>query len=296
MKCSWHVYNLKRRIASLPPISSDIFKDQIQPESKSVPREPREETIEDIDQDIISPRQCLFCQETFNDDTEYLEDTVDHMFTAHGLFIPDQDMISDLECFLSYLATEVREWHECLYCGTTRNSTLAIQSHMRDSGHCMLNLDREPELSEFWECRSDEEGKSANDVARPGVRFTEGPLLLSGKVASSRGAPRRRIKAPRARHTHLALLADPEPSIPPGPSRQQNRHQPALRDEMGLRNIDNQQRHGLILAEKRSQKDEAVATRAREWSYAKKANTQKHDQSHGPLSWAKGGLHNLLPR
>ena len=218
------------------------------------------------------------------------------MFTAHGLFIPDQTMVSDLACFLGYLATEVRVWHECLYCGTTRKSTLAIQDHMRDSGHCMLNLEREPELWEFWERTSDGEGNALNDVTTPGIEFGKELRLPSEKVVGSRWVPQRRTKATRVRDVCLALRADPEPSTSPEPSKKQSCRQLARRDEMSIQNIDSQQRHALVLAEKRSQKDEAVTIRAREWAYARKANTQKHDQSHGPLSWAKGGAHNLLPR
>ena len=317
------VYNIKRRIASLPPISLDIFKGQVQTNPEFVEKKSRNETVEETetDQETISPCQCLFCQQKFDNDTEDLEHTLEHMFTAHGLFIPDQDMISDLECFLGYLATEVRAWHECLFCGITRKSTLAIQSHMRDSGHCMLNLEREPELLEFWEYASDEEGDAPNDIVRPdselleswecrsdGERSTPSDVgrpaietgnelqLLIGKVVGSRRAPQRRTKPTRVRDVRLALRADPEPSITPEPCKEQRCHQLARRDEMGIQNIGSQQRHALVLAVKRSQKDEAVATRAREWSYAKKANTQKHDQAHGPLSWAKGGMHNLLPR
>lgn len=79
---------------------------------------------------------------------------------------------------------------------------------------------------------------------------------------------------------------------PPG----QLARQTGRRDEMGLIGVTSQQQRALIVAVKRSQNEEAVNKRAAEWSYAKKANKQKHDQNHGPLAWAKGGMHNLLPR
>jgi pre-60S factor REI1 len=65
---------------------------------------------------------------------------------------------------------------------------------------------------------------------------------------------------------------------------------------MGLQNMSSQQRNALVVAVKRSQKEEAMARRAKEWTYARKANDQKHDQNYGALAWAKGGMHNLLPR
>lgn len=254
--------------------------------------ESEEETVEAIDQDVASARQCLFCQQNF-DEVNGLKDNAEHMFTAHGLYIPNQGMLLDLESFLGYLSTQIYMWHECLYCGTTRSSTVAIQNHMRDSGHCMLNLDREPEMVGFWE--SEVEGNALNGAARQDSRIGKELQVLPRKAAGSRASAQKRGRATRTTED-LILRADHDPSTSPELSVKQKGRQLSRRDEMGLQHITPQQRRTLALAEKRSQKDEAIATRARDWSYARKANKQKHDQAHGPLSWAKGGLHNLLPR
>lgn len=248
------------------PITVDVFNDQVQVKSESVQRETRRrETAEEIDQNPGSPYQCLFCQQKFEHDNEEFENTLKHMFTTHGLFIPDHTTISDLGCFLGYLATEVRVWHECLYCGTTKNSTLAIQSHMRDSSHCMLNLEREPELLEFWECRVDGVGNAAKNAGRS--RMGSGKeLQLLGTVGGPRWNAQEKTRARRARDVRLALQAGLKLSTSPEPPGKQNSRQLARRDEMSIQNIDSQQRHALILAEKRSQKDEAMAKRANEWS------------------------------
>lgn len=214
-------------------------------------------------------------------DTGELSNSIEHMFTAHGLFIPDQAMLSDPASFIGYLATQVRVWHECLYCGTTRTSTLAIQSHMRDSSHCMLNFEREPELLEFWERQANTESSTSNMV-RPGTAF--------GQTVGLKSSHQGRL---RARNARLVLQAGPQLHEA---STHQSCRQLARGDAMGLQNVSPQLRQALVLAEKRSQKDEAMANRAKEWTYARKANKQKHDQAHGPLSWAKGGAHNLLPR
>lgn len=293
------VYNLKRRIASLPPISLAVFVDQIQTLSEPAGTTEDEHVsgrAEEEEEDI-SPYQCLFCQRKFDDNIKEFEATLEHMATAHGLFIPDRESITDIESFLGYLATEVRSWHECLYCGTTRDSTLAIQSHMRDSSHCKLNLDREPELLEFWEVASDEDGVFLGP-AMSGMDRRKGNTLSTVQTKTSRLSHQRRAKAARARGTRLALQGGPAESPIPRPRdpQQQSCRQLSRQDEMGIQNVGVQQRHALVLAVKRSQKVEQNATRASEWSYARKANRQKHDQDHGPLSWAKGGAHNLLPR
>lgn len=333
MKHPWHIYNVKQRIASLPAITLEAFEQEIQVQAKSAKKknsnesinvksagkvakktveeppdveistgETGEQTTEPSDgEDTTSPLQCLFCSRRFDGDTEDVEDNLEHMFSVHGLFIPNYTMISDLESFLGYLATAVRVWHECLYCGTTRNTTSAIQSHMKDSSHCMLNLDREPELLEFWEERNNEEGQSdGEDKSRPGISSTNELQLLSGKVVGSRkDPPLKKIKAVKAREMRLALRTAQKPSDPsasPDPPKKQVGRQLARREEMSIMNISSQERQALVLAEWRSQKEEAIGKRVSEWSYGRRANSQKHDQNYGPLSWAKGGMHNLLPR
>ncbi|KAF9695819.1 hypothetical protein EKO04_006182 [Ascochyta lentis] len=296
MKTSWHVYNLKRRITCLPPIPLDVFENKIQIEPALLQKKHTTGPVSKIEQDTGSLQQCLFCQLEFECETEDLDSTLEHMFTVHGLFIPNQDMLSYLASFVGYLATVVRVWHECLFCGASRTSTLAIQSHMRDSGHCMLNLEREPELEDFWERASDAENKTMNKLFRPGQQSAQELELRSGKTVCSNWLPQKRTQATKNKNRRLALRAEADSPESPKPFKQQSCRQLARRDEMGIQNINSQQRHALVLAEKRSQQAEAVATKAKQWTYARKANDQKHDQAYGPLSWAKGGAHNLLPR
>lgn len=279
------VYNLKRRIASLSPISLGIFNDQVQPQSEPAEAASKAEIVKDSkEEEVVSPYQCLFCNERFDNNTNDFENLLEHMETAHGMFIPNHRRISDLDSFLGYLATEVRVWHECLYCGITRTSTLAIQSHMRDTSHCKLNFDREPELIDFWEEISNGEGDSL------------GPNRPDKGCETSRVSHQRRAKAARSRGSRLLLQASSEHPRNPQEYHGLGCRQLSRRDEMGIQNIGPQQRKALVVAVKQAQKVEESASRASEWSYARKANKQKHDQAHGPLSWAKGGMHQLLPR
>lgn len=278
MKSPWHVYNLKRRIASLPPTSLGVFNTQVRPLSEQVEESTAGETINRTERDVAVQYRCLFCPWTFDSDDQGLPDNLKHMSVAHGFFIPDITLVLDLEVFLAYLAIAVREWHECLYCGIVRGCTEAAQSHMRDKAHCKLNLDREPELLEFWEEKGD---------IVPVKAFSGELVLPSGRSAASGASQHRKTKA--ARGTAVALRTDTLP-------RNKDCRQLSRRDEMGMQSVGHQQRRSLVLAVKRSQKEESIASRASEWSHAQKANKQKHDQAHGPLSWAKGGMHNLLPR
>ncbi|KAK6342293.1 hypothetical protein TWF718_007696 [Orbilia javanica] len=73
----------------------------------------------------------------------------------------------DLASTVGYLSTEIGAWRECIYCGASKDTLKAVQSYMRDKRHCMLGLDREPELLEFWEVGDDEEEREEEGDEKP---------------------------------------------------------------------------------------------------------------------------------
>lgn len=227
----------------------------------------------------------------------------------HNFQIPNTEKLSDKESLIGYLATEIHTWHECLYCGASKDSTLAIQSHMRDKGHCALNMEREPELSEFWETDEEQDGESSEDAKI--VSFEETEIHLpSGKIIGSKSTTSTTQKTLRKqRNEQKALIPIPDEIknikanfenreaqsshltiAPPSPSRQLSR-----REEMSLTGVSPQQRQILILAEKKAQRTETVARRAREWANAKNANKQEFDQLDNRAKHGKQN-HKLLPR
>ncbi|KAF2094757.1 hypothetical protein NA57DRAFT_45665 [Rhizodiscina lignyota] len=313
MKEPWHVYNIKRRIASLPPIPLDAFDTQIKKKvdiskastsSRSSSSSSDEEASDNECEESASPFQCLFCSRGFASDDAGFATNLEHMRTAHGMFIPDPEMVIDMQSFVGYLATEVRAWHECLYCGATKPSTLSIQSHMRDKGHCLLNLDREPELLDFWETPPSVDGDGAaaleqerlTNLSATEIRFASGRVIGSRHAAPApKKASRRRSLAestmkalPSGSEDAESLPLDVGPQLPSG-------RQLARREEMSILGVSVQQRQALVLAEKKAQRSEAVARRAREWVYAKAANSQKFDQVDNQMKWGKQN-HKLLPR
>ncbi|KAK6359903.1 hypothetical protein TWF696_001030 [Orbilia brochopaga] len=328
MKEPWHVYNIKRRIASLPPVPRDEFESLNQVEARNDTTEApaatssrrsknsrskdissEEEISDNESEESVSPFQCLFCNQGFTSDDDGFETNLEHMRTAHGLSIPDPEMVEDLQSFVAYLATEVRVWHECLYCGAMKPSTTSIQSHMRDKGHCLLNFDREPELLEFWEGSRSVDGgdDDAAEQERP-TNLSETEIrFASGKVIGSRhAAPGPAVKkvlrkrAPVVSTTRALPEGSEGAELPPEaveqpPQQQSSGRQLARREEMGIIGISVQQRQALVLAEKKAQRSEAVARRAREWVYAKAANSQKFDQLDNQMKFGKQN-HKLLPR
>jgi len=278
-----------------------------------------EEVSDNEDEQSASPFHCLFCNQEFASDSTGFATNLEHMRTAHKLSIPDSDRVVDMQSLVGYLATEIRVWHECLYCGATKPSTLSIQSHMRDKGHCLLNLDREPELLDFWESppQIDEdhadalEQERSNDLSATEIRFASGKVIESKTTATATKKASRKRGTGASTSTTKALSpgsedAGAEPSqMTVGPSLASDRPLPipkvrpgrqlARREEMSITGISAQQRQALVLAEKKAQRSEAVARRAREWVYAKGANSQKFDQLDNQAKWGKQ-QHSLLPR
>src|ERR1700742_94787 len=91
------------------------------------------------------PAECLFCNQVSGSG---VAGNMQHMYTEHGLFIPEPQNLADMITFILYLGKVVGQFRECLYCGLVRNTVQGVQQHMIDKGHCMLNFDRESELLE----------------------------------------------------------------------------------------------------------------------------------------------------
>ncbi|KAL2019182.1 hypothetical protein VTK56DRAFT_9982 [Thermocarpiscus australiensis] len=100
-----------------------------------------------------SLKTCLFCN--YESPTPPLN--VHHMERIHGMFIPEKQYLVDLEGLLGFLQERVFELHECLTCGKVKANVYAVQTHMRDTGHCQIPYtteDEQLEIGEFYDFRS----------------------------------------------------------------------------------------------------------------------------------------------
>ncbi|KAK3316064.1 C2H2 type zinc-finger-domain-containing protein [Apodospora peruviana] len=133
----------------------------------------------------VSLKKCLFCN--YESPTPPLNAL--HMERIHGMFIPEKQYLVDLEGLLASLQERVFELHECLHCGKVKANAFAVQTHMRDKGHCQIPYtteDEQIEIGEFYDFRStysdedggsddedesmDEGGKAANGGAKLGAK------------------------------------------------------------------------------------------------------------------------------
>ncbi|KAK4693374.1 pre-60S factor REI1, partial [Lecanoromycetidae sp. Uapishka_2] len=102
-------------------------------------------TVDETSQPLMAPlNKCLFC----NYDSPTFKLNVNHMGKFHGLFIPEQIYLIDLEGLISWLHSKIVNMHECLYCHKIKGSAEGIQTHMRDKGHCMIAFEAEEDMIE----------------------------------------------------------------------------------------------------------------------------------------------------
>lgn len=95
--------------------------------------------------------RCLFCNQTSPD----LDQNLVHMSKLHGLHVDTTNLLVDVASLLAYLHLVISECHECLYCGTQRNTRQAIQQHMMAKRHCKYDMtDKDAELRDFYELSS----------------------------------------------------------------------------------------------------------------------------------------------
>lgn len=294
------IYNLRRRVAELPALSEEQYNSQIKvqeinhrqkdsdkQENNPVSNDAEVESgsnsvdVPETDHDItekIPPTQCLFC----NLGSPTLDANVDHMSSVHGLFIPLPDQLSDMESFLGYLAVIIFEYKECLYCSLEKGTVDGVQTHMRDKGHCMIKMDGESELLDFWDSSSSEDENQNEDgeqTKRAAIKLSNTEMRLpSGAVINSRsdttqlrakpGVAQSRIKGAQykvKRAEMRALTAGESPETADEnkdkPSHSNDRRV-AVRGEMGLTGVSESQRRALQITEKKMKRREAVAQAA----------------------------------
>ncbi|KAF6230280.1 hypothetical protein HO133_004620 [Letharia lupina] len=306
MHTDYHGYNLKRKIASLAPISAEIFErnaTKAQDEANStieggeakgpdsLQTQPHRLEIERG----YTPARCLFC----NIDSSTMGDNLEHMFKVHGMFIPNQEDLEDAEGLLSYLFNIISGFRECLYCGKVKETVEGIRSHMIDKRHCKIAFDEE--LDQFYDfqggsedgaeeemIREDEEHAEADKASPPrGHDFhpdSDHELRLpSGRTLGHRSLSRyyrqnlHSYPTPTERADRRAIIAaeaaDGDHPMPDHPGRQLATR---ARGEMGMVGVSDFEKRALRATEKKALKQEARARNEHEWRVNKESNHQKH--------------------
>ena len=218
--CVWKsnphsVYNLKRKMTSLPSIPHSVFESQTLSQANDSSESPSssEEARPESDDEDFTPTKCLFCPTTSTSTPANLT----HMSQAHSFNIPDMSHLLDIDSFLGYLYTIISSFHECISCGSVKSSKYAVQDHMLGKGHCKLNLKEDPlELGDFWEVSEDESDNDSESEESDGKgQEKEGvPILVEGELRLPSGkilGRRSKNRNPRLKITSLSRSRSSSP-------------------------------------------------------------------------------------
>lgn len=192
------------------------------PEKETQGENPKEaaahEALEPTQEDLIAEKlrnkvdipatTCLFCPTKANQVFGTVDENIEHMFKAHGLYVPERKYLVDKEGLISYLGEKIGFGNVCLVCLFQGRSLEAIRNHMAAKRHMRIPYETEEEkleISDFYdftasydaatpaaESVSDAEGSGSDweDVSDLELEFalvSENELVLpSGRVVGHR--------------------------------------------------------------------------------------------------------------
>ncbi|KAF2493783.1 hypothetical protein BU16DRAFT_54457 [Lophium mytilinum] len=300
LKCTICNHKAETTVAYERHAAGHAEEKSLEASSSSPDSSEEEEELEELEE--LDPSQCLFCslQSTTS------EANIDHMLSQHGLFIPEPEKLADVEIFITYLAMIVYHYHECLYCGVQKGSVEGIQRHMKDKGHCIIKLDPGSELLEFWdsalETNVDAGGEERGEKTSKGmeaVRVSDTEMrLASGTIVESRSRSlhsrhnltKTRTSTKKVRMKAIeGAAASGEPQTTTATHRASRDTRVAIRGEMGLVGVSEQQRRALMVVEKKMKKRENIDRAAEGWVKDNVANKQKYFK----VCMTRSGVHSL---
>ena len=190
-KTEWHIYNTKRRVAGLQPISETTWDEKL-----AKIRQQQDLVQTQMAEAKITPAPSTPAREwiappvdeltSFFDNKRFasVEDNLAHMSLKHSFFIPYVEWVVDWSGLLTRLCARIIDEHQCFTCAKIFRTAAAVQGHMSDCGHSRINLD-DDELIESIEPFFD---FSAKEEIVDELEFLEdGSVLLpSGGVLTHR--------------------------------------------------------------------------------------------------------------
>ncbi|EME78462.1 uncharacterized protein MYCFIDRAFT_120848, partial [Pseudocercospora fijiensis CIRAD86] len=271
MRADWHVYNLKRKVAELPPISSRVYDSVVQPaevhstapECTPSDHEHEDSSNEgDLEQDeMAATTDCLFCLTA----SSSMKDNLDHMSACHAFTIPHlQHLETDLGTFLAYLALVICHFHACLYCGQEKHSAEAVRRHMLTKGHCMLNLSPDSDFLDFWNSGDDENLGTSQRLSDQELRLQSGAMVFSKHAKQNRIRPGRRSLLENSSRRRA------DRQVPSSSFRAL-----AQRDQMGVIGLSDSQIRTLISAERTAMSAEFRSRDKAQWTRDRLGNKTK---------------------
>lgn len=287
MKGEWHRYNLKRRVAQLPPISEETFKTKVdvfkedseefpelQMSAKELRKKQREELLEKkrkllelaknrigsnaglvkmddngklviersheeeeqvrkevekaieveiseevTQEDLIKEKfdnkidvpntWCIMCMPSStikklktNEEIEFdgnyqfdsIDQTIDHLFQHHNLYIPEPDFLNNKSGLIDYIYEKMSFGNVCLSCNYQGRNLEAVKHHMNSKRHIRIPFENEDEKLEFggfydftstWANSNNNEEGEWEDVSDDEIVEGENIIIQSGEEETS---------------------------------------------------------------------------------------------------------------
>ncbi|KAG7194356.1 uncharacterized protein KQ657_004568 [Scheffersomyces spartinae] len=95
----------------------------------------------DAEPEAVSITDCFFCGQVNHEK----ENNIKHMFSKHGLYIPERSYLVDVSGLLSYISEAITLDHECLVCGFQGKNLESIRQHIYNKGHAKLPYENKEE-------------------------------------------------------------------------------------------------------------------------------------------------------
>jgi len=170
-KTERHLYNMKRRLAGLRPISKELWDKKLQ-ESRNqaaaqkgtahlkAGKEPRKTAGSTTasqptpsaggsdapeaspsatpDEGPLTPRHCLFDRRHF----QTVDECLAYMQKTYSFSVPDAEYCTDVPGLLSFLHRKISEPpHACLFCNRKFPDLASVRRHMIDKGHTRIGTE-----------------------------------------------------------------------------------------------------------------------------------------------------------
>lgn len=144
--------NTENEIAQTSDASASTASPQTEESSESTTEKSVEEQIvaEKLANRVHIPvTTCLFCPAKKQLHFATLEENLDHMFKAHGLYIPEKKYLVDPEGLIGYLGEKIGLGNVCLVCSYQGKNIEAVREHMCSKRHMKIPYETEDEKLEI---------------------------------------------------------------------------------------------------------------------------------------------------
>lgn len=158
-KSERHVYNTKRRLAGLKPISQEAWERKLRESRENraakgtahlkagkAQRKASEEAGADAapsdvlaeEEQTFSPLRSLFDRRKFSN----VEDCLRYMWKKYNFSVPDREYCTNMEGLLSFMWHKInRPPHSCIFCNRKFPDAGSVRRHMLDKSHSRIGTE-----------------------------------------------------------------------------------------------------------------------------------------------------------